>query len=779
MYYEETMPELPVLALRGRVIFPEISTYFEVSRPRSLKALEHAMMGDQLLFLMHQRDPMVENPDEEDLYPIGTIAKIGQMSKAGAGVLRVYVEGLDRARMIDLCEKDGSLSAHYEKIFPEDIPQEWGEKTALMRSIMEWTRLFSEKNPGFLKLKLQDYSGEDQLQKLIYNVAAELPYELEKKQKLLEERSLTKQAETLLTALMEEVDISDYRNEISRKVKENVDKNQREYLLREQQKVIRQELGEENTGSEADDYMKACQELQAKDSIKKKLEKEIKRFRSIPPMASDSYAIRNYIETMLDMPWDKMSEDNNDLNHAKEVLEEDHYGLEQIKERVLDYLAVRNLSGNNNATILCLAGPPGTGKTSIARSVARALNKKYVRISLGGVKDEAEIRGHRKTYVAAMPGRIAEGIHQAGVSNPLMLLDEIDKASGDHRGDTASALLEVLDGEQNVNFRDHYLEVPLDLSKVLFIATANDISLIAKPLRDRMEIIEVSSYTENEKFHIAKKYLIEKQRIACGLQEDQITISDDAIYALIRHYTREAGVRNLERKIGTLMHKAARNVLTKGQGICVKEENLETYLDIAPYSSEEGIEEAQVGIVRGLAWTSVGGDTLSIEVNTMPGQGKLQLTGRMGDVMKESAEIGLSYIRSIAEQYEIKESFFKENDIHIHIPEGAVPKDGPSAGITMATAMLSAISGIKVRGDVAMTGEITLRGKVLPIGGLKEKLLAAKALGVREVLVPKKNESNILSMDKEITEGMTISYVSHMGEVVERVFLPQERRRKQ
>lgn len=771
MYYEETVPVLPVLALRGKIVYPETSTYFEVSRPKSLKALEHAMTGDQLLFLMHQRDPMIDNPEEEDLYEIGTIARVEQMSKAGAGVLRVFVEGMARARMTELFEEDGSLTAHYEKVSSEDFPQEWGEKTAMMRSIIEWARLFAEKNPGFMKINFQEDMEEDNLQKLIYRVASELPYEFEKKQRLLEEISVTKQAEMLLTILMEEVDISDYRNEISKKVKQNVDKNQREYLLREQQKVIREELGEENTSSEADDFLKACQGLQAKDSIKEKIEKEIKRFRHIPPMASDSYAIRNYIETMLDMPWDKASEDNNDLIHAKEILEEDHYGLEKIKERVLDYLAVRNLSDQNNATILCLAGPPGTGKTSIAKSVARALNKKYVRISLGGVRDEAEIRGHRKTYVAAMPGRIAEGIRHAGVCNPLMLLDEIDKASGDHRGDTASALLEVLDGEQNVNFRDHYLEVPLDLSKVLFIATANDISLIAKPLLDRMEIIDVSSYTENEKFHIAQNYLIRKQREAAGLTEEQITITDEAIYGLIRHYTREAGVRNLERKIGTLMHKAARNVLTKGEGICVDASDLETYLDLAPFDEEDGIGEAEIGIVRGLAWTSVGGDTLSIEVNTMPGQGNLKLTGRMGDVMKESAEIGLSYIRSIADQYGIKEEFFKENDIHIHIPEGAVPKDGPSAGITMATAMLSAFSGIKVRSDVAMTGEVTLRGKVLPIGGLKEKLLAAKAIGIKEVLVPKKNERNVKTLDTEVTEGMLITYVSRMEEVLDRVFL--------
>ena len=762
---------LPVLALRGKIVYPETETYFEVSRPRSLKALENAMIHRQLLFLAHQKDPSVEVPGETDLYRVGTVVKVGQMTRSGAGVLRVFVEAVHRARIIQLFEKDGSLFTDCDEIISEDYPDGWGERTALFRSVKDWARLFSEKNPGLMNIDYEEFTDEGELTKLIYTIASHLPYEINKKQAILEEVSVKRQAEMLLTILMEEVDISDYRNEIAKKVKSNVDKNQREYLLREQQKVIREELGEENTASEADEFLEKCRKLNAKDNVKEKIEKEIKRFKTIPMMSADSYTIRNYIETMLEMPWENASTDNNDLAHAKQILEEDHYGLEKIKDRVLDYLAVRNLTRKNNATILCLTGPPGTGKTSIAKSVARALDKKYVRISLGGVRDEAEIRGHRKTYVGAMPGRIAEGIRHAGVSNPLMLLDEIDKASGDHRGDTASALLEVLDGEQNVNFRDHYLEVPLDLSKVLFIATANDISLVAKPLLDRMEIIEVSSYTENEKFHIAKKYLIKKQREASGLAEDQITITDDAIYSIIRNYTREAGVRNLERKIGTLMHKAARNLMEDGEGIYVDSKDLETYLDVAPFSEEDGLDDPQVGIVRGLAWTSVGGDTLSIEVSTMPGQGKLKLTGRMGDVMKESAEIGLSYIRSIAPEFKIEESFFQNNDIHIHIPEGAVPKDGPSAGITMATAMLSAFTGIKVRSDIAMTGEITLRGKVLPIGGLKEKLLAAKVAGIKEVLVPYKNERNVLSLEKEVTDGLKITYVKQMEDVLEKAFI--------
>ncbi|MDO4976176.1 MAG: endopeptidase La [Eubacteriales bacterium] len=762
---------LPVLALRGKIVYPDTNTYFEVSRTKSLKALERAMNQDQIIFLAVQRDPMEDDPEEEDLYNIGTVAKIGQMAKAGTGVLRVFVDGLYRARMVNFYEEDGSLATEYELMEEEDFPEYEGEAAALFRSIKDWAKVYAEKNPGFLKIPFEDFKEEVELCRLINTIISELPYDLDRKQQILEEVSVRKQCEMLLTILMEEVDISDYRNEITQKVKQNVDKNQKEYLLREQQKVIREELGEEDLESEADEYLKACKELDAPESIKDKIEKEIKRFKVIPPMAADSFTIRNYIETMLEMPWNKATTDNNDLNHAKEILEEDHYGLEKIKERVLDYLAVRNLSGKNSATILCLAGPPGTGKTSVAKSIARALEKKYVRISLGGVRDEAEIRGHRKTYVAAMPGRIADSIRQAGVCNPLILLDEVDKASSNHKGDVAASLLEVLDAEQNVNFRDHYLEVPLDLSKVLFIATANDLSLIDKPLRDRMEIIDVSSYTENEKYHIAKNYLVKKQREASGLSEDQVSITDEAIYGMIRRYTREAGVRNLERTIGTIMHKAARNVLVNGEGIHVDLDQLETYLDVAPFDEEDSLEEPQVGIVRGLAWTSVGGDTLSIEVNTMPGKGQMKLTGRMGDVMKESAEIGLSYIRSIADSYGIEAEYFEKNDLHIHIPEGAVPKDGPSAGITMATAMLSAITGKKVRSDLAMTGEITLRGKVLPIGGLKEKLLAAKAAGIKEVLVPIKNEHNVLTLEEEITEGMTISFVSKMEEVLEKALL--------
>ena len=753
----------PALALRGKMIYPDTSAFFEVSRAKSLKALEEAVNHNQLIFLLNQKDPAEENPSKDDLYQVGTIARIQQMVKAGQGILRVFVEGLARAKVLDFQDVEPCPWVIVEQIDSEEFPEGENDEKARFRLITDLLSEFIDKNPGFLTNQIQAAIDKGKLLPLMYELASELPFDLERKQQFLEETSVVRQSEMLMNILMEESEISDIRNEITEKVKKNVDKNQKDYLLREQQKVIRKELGEEDISSDADEYLEK--------EVKDKIRKEINRFKSVPPMASESIVMRNYIETMLEMPWKKASKDNKDLKKATAILEEDHYGLEKVKERILDYLAVRSLTKKGETPILCLVGPPGTGKTSIAKSIARALNKKYVRISLGGVHDEAEIRGHRKTYVGAMPGRIAEGIRQAGVRNPLMLLDEIDKVSSDYKGDTASALLEVLDGEQNVNFRDHYLEVPLDLSEVLFIATANEPERISRPLLDRMEIIELSSYTENEKFHIAKQYLIRKQRKANGILKKQIDIPDDVIYEIIRSYTREAGVRDLERKIGRIMRKAARAILEGQDKLEVHVEDLEDLLGMAPDSEDDKATKPQVGIVRGLAWTSVGGDTLSIEVNVMPGKGKLALTGRMGDVMKESAQIGLSYIRSIARQYEIDGEFFEKHDIHIHIPEGAVPKDGPSAGITMTTAMLSAITGRKVRGDLAMTGEITLRGRVLPIGGLKEKLLAAKAAGMKEVLVPDKNRRNIRELDKEITEGLKITFVEDMSQVLEKAFV--------
>lgn len=761
---------LPLLALRGIVIFPGTTVHFEVSRTKSLKALEEAMNKEQHILLVSQIDPMVEEPQIEDLYPVGVRARILQMVKIGKGILRVYVEGISRASLQSIYEENGTDMAELGDVFSVNFPQMGVEEDAVLRSIEEELSRFMQKNPKFLTAQMQSAIEGKELLRLMYEIMTGLPADIPRKQDFLQETDVRKQAEKLLVILRDETEISSIRDDIAKKVKENVDKNQKDYLLREQQKVIRQELGEEDFVSEAEEYEEKCDKLKASKEIKDKIKKEIKRFKGVPPMAAESTVMRNYIENMLEMPWNHKSKDRNDLGTAKEILEEDHYGLIKVKERVIDFLAVRTLTKKGDTPILCLVGPPGTGKTSVAKSIARALNKKYIRISLGGVHDEAEIRGHRKTYVGAMPGRIAEGIRQAGVKNPLMLLDEIDKVSSDYKGDTASALLEVLDGEQNINFRDHYLEVPLDLSEVLFVATANDPSLIAKPLLDRMEIIELSTYTENEKYHIAEKYLIEKQKEKNGLKDEDITITKEAVYEIIRSYTREAGVRNLERKIGTLMHKAARNLLEKGEGIHVEKDNLYDYLGPAPYSEEDINTQSQVGVARGLAWTAVGGDTLSIEVNIMPGKGRLELTGRMGDVMKESAQIGLSYIRSVSEQYNIKAEMFEENDMHIHIPEGAVPKDGPSAGITMATAMLSALTGEKIRGDLAMTGEVTLRGHVLPIGGLKEKLLAAKTAGMKEVLVPARNKKDVNELEEEIVSGLTITYVSEMCEVTERAF---------
>ena len=762
---------LPMLALRGKMVYPETSVFFEVSRTKSLKSLEEAVNHDQIVFLVNQRDPSIENPSREDLYTVGTIARIQQMVKAGQGILRVFVQGEKRAVIQDYFEEDTCVRVLVEELENLNYPAAGVEAMAVFRTIEDLMEKYAGKNPGFMNNQIQTALEGGMLLPFMYEIASELPFSLEKKQEFLEETDVSQQARMLMSILMEESEISDIRNEITAKIKKSVDKNQRDYLLREQQKVIRKELGEDDIVSEADEYLEKCKKLNASKAVREKIEKEIHRFKGLPPVASESTMMRNYIETMLEMPWKKQTRDNKDIRKAMEILDEDHYGLEKVKERILDYLAVRSLTKKGDTPILCLVGPPGTGKTSIARSIARALDKKYVRISLGGVHDEAEIRGHRKTYIGAMPGRIAEGIRQAGVRNPLMLLDEIDKVSSDYKGDTASALLEVLDGEQNVSFRDHYLEVPLDLSDVLFIATANEPERIAKPLLDRMEIIELSSYTENEKHHIAVDYLLKKQRKANGIAKKQIEIPDEVIYALIRSYTREAGVRELERKIGRLMRKAARAILDGQEKLSVQPKDLPRLLNMAPYSEEDKKTEPEVGIVRGLAWTRVGGDTLSIEVNILPGKGKTVLTGQMGDVMKESAQIGLSYIRSIAGIYGIAADFFENHDIHLHIPEGAVPKDGPSAGITMATAMLSAITETKVRGDLAMTGEITLRGRVLPIGGLKEKLLAAKAVDMSEVLVPEKNRRNIGELDKEITDGLEVIYVSRMEEVLERAFI--------
>ena len=763
---EEQIMNMPAVALRGLTILPGMIAHFDVSRERSLRAVEEAMEQDQKIYLVTQRNVDSEDPTQEDLYQMGIVADIKQVVRLQNDVVRILVDGISRAALLGFTGNEKYLEAEicYCDSNADSLPEDLRE--AMLLGVREAFHRYAAVVGKISKELIRQIDQYEDLEKLIDYVTNNLPVSYELKQQVLEAEDINDRYQVIVSLLLSQVEVISIKNELQKKVKVRVDKHQKEYVLREQLGVIREELGE-NADSEADEYEKKLSELDAPDYVKEKTKKEIKRFRNMSSSSSESTVERGYIETVLELPWNKMSVDNKDLDHAAQVLDDDHYGLKDVKERILEFLAVRNLTSKGESPIICLVGPPGTGKTSIARSIASALEKKYVRISLGGVRDEAEIRGHRKTYVGAMPGRIAEGIRQAGVKNPLMLLDEVDKVSSDYKGDTASALLEVLDGEQNVNFRDHYLEVPLDLSEVFFIATANDLTPIPKPLRDRMEIIELSSYTENEKFHIAENYLVKKQRKLSGLTKKQVSISDEVIREVIHFYTREAGVRNLERTIGQLMHKAARKIVEGEEKVDIKKKSLKELLGPAPFEDEDENLKPQIGVVRGLAWTSVGGDTLSIEVNVMPGKGKMELTGCMGDVMKESAQIGLSYVRSIAENYGIDSGYFEKHDIHLHIPEGAVPKDGPSAGITMALAILSAITGIPVRGDIAMTGEITLRGKVLPIGGLKEKLLAAKTVGVKEVLVPARNKRNVVELDEEITDGMKITYVEDMNEVIE------------
>lgn len=764
---KEEYRKIPTVALRGMTILPGIVAHFDVSRSKSVRALETAMMGDQMIFLVTQRNVEKEEPELEDLYHIGIIAVIKQVIKLQNNVVRVLVEGETRA-YLESMEQEEFLLAGVQPMNKEEelLPVEVQE--AMMRGIRETFTRYCLLNPKPGKELARQMVEIVDLEKLLDHIGNNLPVGYEQKQRILEADSLQGRYETLMIILLNEINIIQIKTEFQTKVKEKVDKNQKEYILREQMKLIREELGEDNTTSEAEHFLEETKKLKASKEVKEKLEKEIERFKNVSVNSSESAVIRGYIETILELPWDNASKDNKNLEDAERILDEDHYGMEKVKERMLEFLAVRNLTKKGDSPIICLVGPPGTGKTSIARSVARALDKKYVRISLGGVRDEAEIRGHRKTYVGAMPGRIANGLKNAGVKNPLMLLDEIDKISSDYKGDTASALLEVLDSEQNSKFRDHYVELPLDLSEVLFIATANSLQTIPKPLLDRMEIIEVSSYTENEKAHIAREHLIAKQMEKNGVKEGQLSISDRALERLIRGYTREAGVRNLERKIGEICRKAAREIYQKNKNtVKITENSLERLLGKEKYNYDLINETDEIGIVRGLAWTSVGGDTLQIEVNIMPGKGEFQLTGQLGDVMKESAKAGISYIRSVSEKYQIEKEFFQEWDIHIHIPEGAVPKDGPSAGITMATAMLSAITKRKVRKDVAMTGEITLRGRVLPIGGLKEKILAAKNAGIKTICVPKKNEPDVAEIAQEIKKGLEIKFVETMEQVLD------------
>lgn len=761
---------LPMVALRGLTIMPEMIVHFDVSRERSIAAIQQAMVEEQEIFLVAQKSIETENPGQDDVYETGTVASVKQLIKLSKKVVRVLVEGKNRAVLKKIEETDPYLRAEVEVLEEQEItiPDDLNAE-AMMRGLKEIITEYAAKNGKISKESVAEILDITDLKRLVNEVAANIPLKYKDQQELLEELDFWSRYEKLSLKLVNEMQIMEIKEELQRKVKSKVDKHQKEYLLREQLKVIREELGEDTTFSDADEFEEACGKLDAPEEVKEKLHKEIGRFKNTIGSQAENGVIRTYIETILEMPWNKRAEDNTDINYAKGVLEADHYGLEQVKERILEFLAVRTLTQKGESPILCLVGPPGTGKTSIAKSLARSLKKPFVRISLGGVRDEAEIRGHRKTYVGAMPGRIANGIRTAGVKNPVLLLDEIDKVSTDYKGDTFSALLEVLDSEQNSKFRDHYLEVPLDLSEVTFITTANTLQTIPRPLLDRMEIIEITSYTENEKLHIAIEHLIPKQLEKHGITDEQLSFSKKAIWKIAHNYTKEAGVRQLEREIGNICRKAAKELLTtEKEKITVTDRNLHKFLGKEKYSYQMANAAPEVGIVRGLAWTSVGGDTLQIEVNVMPGKGEIMLTGQLGDVMKESARAGISYIRSVSKKYAIAEDFFEKHDIHVHIPEGAVPKDGPSAGITMATAMLSAVTGKKVRADLAMTGEITLRGRVLPIGGLKEKLLAAKNAGIQTVLIPKENTVDVEELSSEITKGLEIIPVETMEEVLKK-----------
>ena len=765
---------MPVIALRGMTVLPKMMLHFDISRTKSIAAVEKAMVGDQKVCLVTQKNSEEADPGIEDLYQIGTVALIKQLVKLPNNVIRVMVEGMERAELLTLDSEEPMLIGEIEKALEADDSIDYITREAMIQIIQEKLEEYGRENPRVAKEVLPGLMVLNDLGELLDQIAVQLSWDYRVRQQVLESALLEDRYALVVNQLMTEIEVTKVKRELQSHVKERIDKNQKDYILREQLKVIREELGEDNPLSDSDEYLKRLKALKADKETKDKIQKEIERFKAMPGGSQEANVVRMYLETVLELPWKKLSKDDNSIAHAEEILNEDHYGLEKVKERILEYLAVRVLTKKGSSPIICLVGPPGTGKTSIARSVAKALNKEYVRISLGGIRDEAEIRGHRKTYVGAMPGRIVEALRQSGVSNPLMLLDEIDKVSRDYKGDTSSALLEVLDSEQNVKFRDHYVEIPIDLSNVLFLATANTTTTIPGPLLDRMEVIEVNSYTENEKFHIAKNYLVRKQREKNGLKPSQVAISDEALEKIIHHYTREAGVRNLERRIGAVFRKAAREFLEDGKkAIEINSNDLEKYLGKEKVLFEDVNEEDQVGIVRGLAWTSVGGNTLQIEVNVMPGKGSLQMTGQMGDVMKESAQTALSYIRSVCPEYKVKDDYFEKHDIHLHIPEGAVPKDGPSAGITMATAMLSAVTKRKVNAKVAMTGEITLRGRVLPIGGLKEKILAARMAHVEKVLVPDRNRPDIAELSEEIIGNLDIIYVKNMPEVLKEAFIKE------
>lgn len=780
--------QMPLVALRNTVVLPGMLLHFDVSRIEGIRAVEYAMKAKQEILLVTQRSPETETPDFDDLYPIGTMAFVKQMIKLPGDVVRVMVFGVRRAGLCGFVTREPFYLCQAEPCEAEALSLSAAEEKAMTDYLHEMVELYSRENPKLGSELYKQFANISDPEQLTDNLAAQIPMAVQKRQALLNAVDFATRYATIIGILKDEIEVLHIKHELQQKTQSKVDRNQKEYIMREQMKVIREELGESDTKSEADAYFEQCDALEADESTKEKIRKEIKHFAAIGGNSSEAAVSRGYIETLLSLPWNKKDPDLLDLSKAKRILEDEHYGLEKVKDRVLEFLAVRSLTTKGESPILCLVGPPGTGKTSIARSVAKALDKKYVRICLGGVRDEAEIRGHRRTYIGALPGRLAMGLKNAGVKNPLILLDEIDKVSSDYKGDTSSALLEVLDSEQNCRFVDHYVEIPIDLSEVLFIATANSVQTIPRPLLDRMEIIEVNSYTLTDKVHIAREHLVPKQLRKNGLNAKHLSFTDKVLEEIALGYTREAGVRSLERRIGEICRKVAKELLEGDErvrtgGAITEEEakallkdkkkisvtgkNLEHYLGKKKYLVEVEKHKPEVGIVCGLAWTSVGGDTLQIEVNTMPGKGNFELTGQLGDVMKESAKTGISYIRSVAGKYGIQPDYFETTDIHIHIPEGAVPKDGPSAGITMATAMLSAITGKKVRGDIAMTGEITLRGKVLPVGGLTEKILAAKTAGMKLVLLPEKNRRDVEEISDEILKDIEIRYVSEMEQVLE------------
>ena len=758
---------LPTIALRGMTVLPDMVIHFDINRKKSIHAVEKAMQTNETIFLLTQRDIDTANPVQDDLYSVGTVAKVKELIKLPKGIVRVLVAGKYKGMVNTVSESDGMLISDIVTdrdwfLAPDNLTQ-----IAMIRSLNELICRYAAVNQRFSKDILKEWLIAKNLQEKVKKILADYPVDYTVKQKFLEMSDVNEIYEQLARMFIEDINIFDIKKELEDGIKEKVEKNQKEYYLREQLKYINEELDGTDGSSEIDEYMEKLESLNAADEIKEQIEKEIRRYKVLSQGSSEANVERSYIETLLSLPWENSSQDSDDIENAAKILDENHYGMKKVKERILETLAVRKVSHNADAPIICLVGPPGTGKTSIARSVAQSLNKEYVRICLGGVKDEAEIRGHRRTYVGAMPGRIIDGLRKAKVKNPLMLLDEIDKVSNDYRSDTSSALLEVLDGEQNSHFVDHYIDMPVDLSEILFIATANDLSEVSRPLLDRMEIIEVSSYTKNEKLHIAKEHLVAKQLKKNGLTKKSVRFTDKALAKIIDGYTMEAGVRELERMIAAVLRKVVRKNYTVGgvnieKQIVITDKNLSEYLGKVKFIKEKASRKNEVGIVRGLAWTAAGGDTLEIEVNVLGGKPELILTGNMGDVMRESAQIALSYVRSVVR----KDQIFEENAIHIHIPEGAVPKDGPSAGITMATAIYSAVTGKPVDASTAMTGEVTLRGRVMPIGGLKEKLLAAKTAGLKRVLVPLENKSDVEELEEEIVQGLEIVYVSDMKEVL-------------